>query len=244
MLARDGWRRCCWRSDRDAEGTLSPETLHILRGGTLATPARRLNVAGRSCTSLDGPGHYLCLRYGRCRARWRSASATPEPRIWCYRSCIGSVWSGTRRTRLRMATVSRSGRIVLISIQPAFAALLFSRRKRFEYRRARVRVQTGDVVLLYETAPVRLITGGFQVGIVRYGHADLAAGEVDPLVRSLVADYLSNVTLATAIEAQHVERFRAPLSLAAVGVRRPPQSYMFLERDIWDSLASLPHPKQ
>lgn len=143
-----------------------------------------------------------------------------------------------------MALITSSRRLVLISIQPAFAALLYSGRKRFEYRRARVRVQTHDVALLYETAPVGLITGRFEVGVVKYGQSDLADGEDDLYVRGLVASYLSNAWFATAIEARRLERFVHPFPLSEVRVRRAPQSYMFLGKDVWDSLVSPPHPKQ
>jgi predicted transcriptional regulator len=143
-----------------------------------------------------------------------------------------------------MASVGTTAQIILLSIRPAFAALAFSQRKLFEYRRARVGVRSGDLVLLYETAPVGLITGQFRVGGVRYGHAELAQGEPDVRVRELVEEYLLDVSCATAIEITRLERFVEPVTLDEVLVRRPPQSYMFLGKEVWDSLESQRPPKQ
>jgi len=65
-------------------------------------------------------------------------------------------------------------------IKPLFAAQIYSGHKRYELRR-RVRVSRGDLIVLYETAPVKALTGEFTAGevVLRPAEAvrrDIAAG--------------------------------------------------------------------
>ncbi len=62
----------------------------------------------------------------------------------------------------------RVGRIML-SLRPEWAEAIYRREKRVEFRRQRVRVEPGDLVVIYETRPVGLVTGEFVVRGVHYG---------------------------------------------------------------------------
>jgi predicted transcriptional regulator len=58
---------------------------------------------------------------------------------------------------------------LVFSIRPVYLALFFDGRKRFEFRTRRPSVESGDVVLLYETAPTSAIVATAVVGIVYDG---------------------------------------------------------------------------
>lgn len=68
----------------------------------------------------------------------------------------------------------------IFPIKPLFAAQIYSGLKKYELRR-RVRVSRGDLIVLYETAPVKALTGEFTAGEVALRPAeavrrDIAAG--------------------------------------------------------------------
>lgn len=54
---------------------------------------------------------------------------------------------------------------ILLSIKPKYAQMIYDGTKRYEYRRRMPRkLNVGDTVYLYETAPVKAVTGYFIVG--------------------------------------------------------------------------------
>ncbi|MCZ7536097.1 MAG: ASCH domain-containing protein [Acidimicrobiia bacterium] len=113
----------------------------------------------------------------------------------------------------------------LLSIHPGFARALYAGDKRYEYRRRRVNLATGDRVLVYESAPVSAVTGEFKVGEVRVAAAaviDVIAGV--PLDH-LEAAYLEGASTASAIEAMNPIRWQHAESVQAYGLARPPVSY-------------------
>jgi predicted transcriptional regulator len=121
-------------------------------------------------------------------------------------------------------------RVVVFSIRPAYAALLFSGEKRFEFRRTRVNISPGTLILVYETRPVCTITGSFLAGSVTHASSDvLIALEESQMIRNLVSEYLANCSFGTAIRAENTSRFQTRISLDDIRAgMRPPQSYCFL----------------
>lgn len=126
----------------------------------------------------------------------------------------------------------------LFSMHPTYAAAAFDGTKCFEYRRCRVHVQTGDLIVVYETAPASCVTGSFRVGRVVHGDDSLAQLERSSRLRKEIRNYLRGVRSATAIEICNASRLTSPHALTELeGVERPPQSYCFLLRSPqWVSL--------
>lgn len=57
-----------------------------------------------------------------------------------------------------------SGLKAIISIKPKHAAWIYNGRKKFEFRKKVLRrLQTGDILVIYESAPIQQITGYFIV---------------------------------------------------------------------------------
>lgn len=65
----------------------------------------------------------------------------------------------------------------IFPIKPLFAAQIYSGLKKYELRR-RVRVSRGDLVVLYETAPVKALTGEFVAGEVVLKPAEVVRRDV------------------------------------------------------------------
>lgn len=119
-----------------------------------------------------------------------------------------------------------------MSVRPHYAQAMFSGVKRFEFRRVRVSVSTGDRVLVYESAPVALVTGEFNVGQVIIGTpAELGTIEQDVTIREAVRGYLGGAPQGTAIQILNPTRWERPLGISELTPgRRPPQSYSFLSQ--------------
>jgi predicted transcriptional regulator len=124
------------------------------------------------------------------------------------------------------------GRVALLSFTPFFAGALLAGRKRHEFRRGAVQIDAGDLLVVYETAPVGLITGVALVGTARVGTgAELAALELSAELAGPTAEYLAGAPRAVALGIAAYERLDPPLSLAELGLDRPPRSYRWLSRE-------------
>ena len=120
---------------------------------------------------------------------------------------------------------------VIISIRPFFVDPIFSREKRFEFRRVVARFRTGDRMIVYATAPLSLLVGEFRVGRVLTGTPEEVCAETgaDPL-RRYTASYLRGARCCTAIEIVDPRRWNAPMPLTRLKARiRAPQSYVFMK---------------
>jgi predicted transcriptional regulator len=125
-----------------------------------------------------------------------------------------------------------AGRVALLSFTPFFAGALLAGRKTLEFRRGPIRMAPGDLLVVYETAPVGMITGVALVGSVRSGTGgDLAALELSAELAGPTADYLAGAPRAVMLGIAAYERLDRPLSLAELGLDRPPRSYRWLARE-------------
>ena len=122
---------------------------------------------------------------------------------------------------------------IIMSIHPEHAANIFQGDKTYEIRRGCRHIFEGEIVMLYETAPVQEITGGFVAGAAVYrrvhrGHRhdalwdEIASGA--GVSRAAFDRYLSGATKATAIPVVAPIKMSSPVPLM-MGVR-PPQSFL------------------
>lgn len=128
------------------------------------------------------------------------------------------------------AALALAGAEVVFALRPEFAQMTYEGKKKYEFRRAATRVATGATALIYEVAPVHLITGAFRIGDVCCGSPqDIAALEPDETLRLRITEYLAGARVAAALEILTPVRFRTPVPITAVPhLRAPPQSYVFL----------------
>jgi predicted transcriptional regulator len=92
---------------------------------------------------------------------------------------------------------------LVLSIRPVYVDMFRDGSKRFEYRRRRPAVESGDTVLIYETAPVSRIVATALIGAVYDGlpsavwNATCHSGGVD---RAAFDRYFDACSRAVAIE--------------------------------------------
>ena len=143
----------------------------------------------------------------------------------------------------------RAPQVALLSFRQPFAEALLDGRKRHEFRRGTAGFAPGDLLLIYETAPVSQVVGVARVGGVHRGSGtELAGIEEHPDLSALTAAYLGDCPDAVALQVEGVHRLAEPVPLAELGLERPPRSYRWLPEgtpmpaDVRDGLAALRGP--
>ncbi len=125
--------------------------------------------------------------------------------------------------------------VILLSIRPEYARLIYDGRKRFEYRKVVPRyVGTGDVVLLYETAPVQKITGYF-IPLCVYRNIEIMrlweiSWQVAGITLKNYQSYFKGKSRVNAFEIGEFREFREPANLEEVGIIHPPQNFCYVKR--------------
>ena len=135
-----------------------------------------------------------------------------------------------------MGSNGLSKEYILMSIKPHYADLIYTERKRFEYRKRAPKL-VDLPILLYETAPVQKVTG-----II----ADWSILQASPEVvwmyskthSGLTADrffgYYEGCDKAVTIRIYSVVPFRDSIELAALNseLKRPPQSFCYIRSEL------------
>lgn len=124
-------------------------------------------------------------------------------------------------------------KILVMSIKPQYSRKIFRGEKQYELRRTPVKVQEGDVVIVYESSPRKAIVGAFVVNGVRRGQVDgmwSQWGNQFGVTEEEYKDYFSGADTAHAIKVGKCVEV-SPVPLSELRQRfdgfRPPQSYMY-----------------
>lgn len=97
-----------------------------------------------------------------------------------------------------------------MALKPHFAALIYEGKRKFEYRRVKVKISEGDVLVVYESQPVSRITGCFVAGEVTHGDPRTLTGYAR---NSSAREYLEGAGCSSAIRIVDAKRFRTPILL-------------------------------
>jgi len=129
----------------------------------------------------------------------------------------------------------------LVSIKKKYSDLIYSRKKKVEYRRQNVNVQSGERFYVYTSSPARAITGYFVVEKkLRLPLQALwnATKRVAGIARKEFFEYFAGCTHGTALVFSAVKRFIEALPLECLRERfghngrfSPPQSYFSIGED-------------
>lgn len=131
---------------------------------------------------------------------------------------------------MRRSSSGRAARTLLMSIAPAYADQIYEGTKRHEYRRTRIHCRPGDLVKIYETAPVSAITGSFVVGSVIKGSPSDVLARTGDTNRSEIVLYLDGASHCAALVVTSARRWARTRHLRSLpAVKRAPQSYVFLD---------------
>ncbi|MFQ2234845.1 ASCH domain-containing protein [Aeromonas dhakensis] len=121
---------------------------------------------------------------------------------------------------------------VLMSINPQYADLILSGKKKIELRRARFNKKV-DRVVIYATSPISKVIGECEVEEVVYDHpAGIweEFGAVSGVSKEFFDRYYLNRELAVGLLVSKPQRYLTSKSLSDVvpGVTTPPQSFRYL----------------
>jgi predicted transcriptional regulator len=126
----------------------------------------------------------------------------------------------------------------LLSIHPDRLEALIAGSKTWEYRRRNVRLDRGDVVVFYATAPISKPTAWAYVRDVRLS-SDVTAvvSEQDPTEAQVAVAYLAGAPSASALAFEGFRRL-PNCTLNAIGVAHAPQSYSRVEDSVIEHLCN------
>lgn len=130
------------------------------------------------------------------------------------------------------------GEVLLLSIRPTYANMIFGGTKTVELRRVRPRSKAGDWVLVYVSTPIQALIGMFQVGKV----VESAPEQLWPLVHKQAGitkeqfdHYYSGAYRAYGIFLSATRQLPMPIKLRGLkellGSFQPPQSYIYLNQE-------------
>ena len=142
--------------------------------------------------------------------------------------------------RINSQSIHHIMKAILISIKPQYAAAIYTGIKTYELRKCQPNVEVGTPMLIYETSPIKRITGVAYYGGTIVGNPwriwyklRYALGiEYKPFM-----DYYKTDRFAYAWKLTHVRRLDCPMQLSDLNLSRPPQSYQFI--DIPDNLIKI-----
>lgn len=127
---------------------------------------------------------------------------------------------------------------VLLSIRPKFAELILTGAKSVELRRVRPKIDTGDLILLYASSPVRELIGVCVVACVDVAPASELwerHSRKSGLTRAEFDSYFEGAARSVAILVEGARRVIKPRTLGELRERLPgfvpPQSFSYISPD-------------
>ena len=139
-----------------------------------------------------------------------------------------------------------SGRLLLLSVRPRFAALILAGTKTIELRRVRPRVDPGDGVLLYVSSPVMALMAYSTVERVFEGSPAKLWEQVRSragVTRREYDEYFRGAARGVGIVLGALDRFSRAVPLSELRERwpgfHPPQSFRYLDSQAFEDMAVL-----
>lgn len=120
---------------------------------------------------------------------------------------------------------------ILLSIHPDYAEKILDGKKKYEFRKTECSRKI-DKILLYATAPVKKVIGEVEVDAVlidcpeRIWEMMRHGAGID---REQFEQYYSGSRRAVAYVLKHAVRYPHPAELAKYGIKRAPQSFVYVD---------------
>ncbi len=142
-----------------------------------------------------------------------------------------------------------SKHVLLLSIRPRFAEMIFSGTKTVELRRVRPTIAAGDLALVYVSSPVKELQGVFKVGKTISGKLESIwkkYGKKACVTRDEFDAYFKGKDEAHALLIEEAWMLPKPVRLACLRKEkhgfRPPQSFHYIRGDGFRSSFGIPLP--
>lgn len=122
---------------------------------------------------------------------------------------------------------------VILSIKPKWAELIYLGKKTIEWRKSFPKADNIEKVFLYETAPVKAITGFFTLQEISCYIVSSVCAQPEQIIKSGcvpmvdLIKYRENVDCLYGWMIDKVTKFSEPWGLQYVELKRPPQSWCY-----------------
>ena len=138
---------------------------------------------------------------------------------------------------------------IILSIKPKWAELIYSGKKTIEWRKSWPKYEKFEFihvgkVFLYETAPVKMITGFFELNgcrelIIREESFEYRYKDIHPDAKEIIAagcvpledlkKYQGKNFSLFGWRIKNPTKFCKPCGIQSAGIKRPPQSWCYLK---------------
>jgi predicted transcriptional regulator len=129
---------------------------------------------------------------------------------------------------------------VLLSIKPEYAERIFNGSKKFEYRKAIFKNRDVKTIVVYVTKPIGKIIGEFDIEKVLIDTPSQIwkkTKKYSGIKESFFDEYFKDRERAYAIKVSSVKKYAEPICPYATFQNFfPPQSFMYLNQDILESM--------
>lgn len=122
--------------------------------------------------------------------------------------------------------------MALLSIKPEFVKKIFLGEKRYEFRKVIFKSKDIKTVVIYASSPVSKIVGEFTIKTVIKDSPEIIWGQTKNqagITEDFFKRYFKGKNKAYAIEIKRCIQYQRPIELNEIGVKRAPQSFMYLK---------------
>ena len=130
---------------------------------------------------------------------------------------------------------------ILLPINPEHVENILNGSKRYEFRRVKCKRKI-DKILIYATHPVKLIVGEVSVLDVIEDSKERvweATSEFSGISEEFFKEYFIDKQQAVAYKLGNVNAFKEPITLDSLGVKFPPQSFMYVPDSMINTVNSV-----
>ena len=119
---------------------------------------------------------------------------------------------------------------ILMSIKPEYVDKLFSKEKKYEYRKRKCKNKI-DKIIVYSSSPVKKVVGELIVKQVLYDKKNIIWNKTNMyggISKDKFYKYYENSNYAVAYEIEKVILYDKSKSLKDYGINNAPQSYVYI----------------
>jgi len=132
---------------------------------------------------------------------------------------------------------------VLMSIKPVYAGLIKSGEKTIELRRVAPKVKSGDILVIYESSPIKKVTSYCEIDSIVIAEPN-KLWEISENTAGLTYDsfekYYKGKLQAVGLKLSKVQMLTQPKSLSEIsGNLHAPQSYRYLTEEQFQELTQM-----
>ena len=120
---------------------------------------------------------------------------------------------------------------VLLAIKPQYIEKIFSKEKKFEYRKNIFKNKKVDTIIIYSTAPVKKIVGEFKIKrIIKDSPCNLweLAPKNTGITKEKFYKYFENKKEGYAIEIGDIKKYKKYKELKDFSLKTAPQSFIYI----------------